>query len=151
MLERADNSEDIDCILLSGVGDFFSAGADLKDISILQVPLDYNDEDTDIQHSDIKNTDTSKLKELPVIRFMRKIIWFSKIICVAVNGPAIGIFATLLVHCDLCYASESAYLWTPFFRLGIAPEFGSSRMFPSLLGRSRATEMLMLGSFFFLL
>ena len=60
------------------------------------------------------------------------------------NGPAIGIAVTSLSHFDVVYMAEGGYLWTPFARAGLYPEFASSIMFPKLMGDHVAMEMLLL-------
>lgn len=77
--------------------------------------------------------------------FMYAVLGFSKLLVACVHGPALGIGATLLAHCDYVIASPGAYLETPFARLGLVPEFCSSVTFPRLFGRQRATAVLMLG------
>lgn len=89
-------------LVMTGTGSYFSSGADLKGTSML------NDDGTD--------RDTLSI---PPGRFMMSMITFPKILCAAVNGPAIGIGVTLLLHCDLCYCSETATLWAPFTRLAL--------------------------------
>ena len=59
------------------------------------------------------------------------------------NGPGIGVGATILLHCDLVYAVPSAYFLTPFVNLAIVPEFGSSLLLPRAIGTKRAMEMLL--------
>jgi len=68
-----------------------------------------------------------------------------KPIIASVDGPAIGIGATLLFHCALVCASHSARFQTPFTDLGVCPEFASSETFPAVLGSHRAAQMLLLG------
>jgi enoyl-CoA hydratase/carnithine racemase len=77
--------------------------------------------------------------------FMYAVLAFSKLLVACVHGPALGIGATLLAHCDYVIASPHAYLETPFAFLGLVPEFCSSVTFPRLFGRQRATAVLMLG------
>ncbi|CAI6007784.1 unnamed protein product [Closterium sp. NIES-65] len=79
----------------------------------------------------------------PVGQFMRGVLRFSKILVAAVNGPAIGIGVTLLPHCDLVFAADSATFWVPFLRIALVPEFGSSVTLPQLLGRPLANDLLL--------
>lgn len=140
-------------LVMTGTGSYFSSGADLNSTSM--VKDDGSDRDT---------------LNMPPGRFMMSIIEFPKILCAAVNGPAIGIGVTLLLHCDLCYCSETATLWAPFTRLALGehyrwtsltrklsllcltttlgvqvPELCSSATFVESMGLSKANEMLLLG------
>ncbi|EQC25439.1 hypothetical protein SDRG_16705 [Saprolegnia diclina VS20] len=106
-------------IVLTGAGDYFTSGMDL----------------------------TSMPTEVPsrsaTRRFMNRLIECPKILVAAVNGHAVGIGVTLLTHCDVVFAVETATFWTPFMRVGIVPEFGSSYLFPKILGPMLANDMLL--------
>ena len=63
----------------------------------------------------------------------------------AVRGPAAGIGCSLALAADFCIASETAYFLQAFVNIGLVPDGGASWMLPRLIGRARATEMMLLG------
>ena len=63
----------------------------------------------------------------------------------AVRGPAAGIGCSLALAADFCVASETAYFLQAFVNIGLVPDGGASWMLPRLVGRARATAMMMLG------
>jgi len=63
----------------------------------------------------------------------------------AVRGPAAGIGCSLALASDFCVASETAYFLQAFVNIGLVPDGGASWMLPRLIGKARATEMMMLG------
>jgi len=71
----------------------------------------------------------------PASVFMRSLERFPKLVVAAVNGPAVGIAGTLLLHVDITYATPHATIWTPFFRMAIVPEYASSSMLPLIVVR----------------
>jgi enoyl-CoA hydratase/carnithine racemase len=84
-------------------------------------------------------------QDSPVFKFLHGISSFPKPIIAAVNGPAVGIGTTLLLHCDLVYAGDNAAFSMPFVNLGLCPEAASSLLVPQLMGYHRAAEALLLG------
>lgn len=112
-------------ILIKGQPDVFSAGNDLQDF--LNIDLESN------------------LADSPILAFMRAMTGAEKPIVAAVNGLAIGIGTTLLMHCDLVYAGASTRFQLPFVPLGLCPEFGSTLLLPRMAGYQRAAELLLLG------
>lgn len=125
ILENNHNPE-VRALLLTGGGDCFTSGNDLLDFM--------NEPDIHSQH--------------PVVRFMRALQESVKPVVASVRGPAIGIGTTMLLHCDLVYAAESARLQLPFVNLGLCPEYASSYLLPRLMGHLCASELLLLGETF---
>ena len=120
---EAEGDAGVRVILFHGEREVFTAGNDLGDF-IRRPP---QGEDT------------------PVFRFVRTVSRAAKPLVAAVNGPAIGIGTTLLLHCDLVYAGEDARFQLPFTKLGLVPEFASSYLLPLVAGWQRAAELLLLG------
>lgn len=125
-LKAAQEDDNTFAVVLTGAGSHFCSGQDLKDV-------------------DIQQRRAVSSHSLPVGRFMDAILAFSKLLIAAVNGPAVGIGATLLAHCDYVIASPAADVWTPFSSLGVVPEFGSSVTLPLLCGRRAAADLLIFG------
>ena len=119
-IERADADPDIRVITLTGSGDSFCAGNDLN--SFLSDP----------------GSDAAA-------RFIQAIAAAQTPIVAAVNGVAVGVGVTMLLHCELVYAAADAKFNFAFIDLGLLPEAGSSYLLPRMLGYGRAAELLMLG------
>uniref|UniRef100_A0A674NMI3 Chromodomain Y like 2 n=1 Tax=Takifugu rubripes TaxID=31033 RepID=A0A674NMI3_TAKRU len=77
--------------------------------------------------------------------FVSAFIHFKKPIVVAINGPALGLGASILPLCDVVWASEKAWFQTPCAALHLTPSGCSSYMFPQILGVALANEMLFCG------
>jgi enoyl-CoA hydratase/carnithine racemase len=125
-LQQAAESEEVRVVLITGAGGVFTAGNDLLDFQN-NPPSDENS---------------------PVFRFLVTLFEFAKPIIAAVDGPAVGIGTTMLLHCDLVYASDRATFSMPFTKLGLVPEAASSLLLPRIMGHQRAAELLMFGDTF---
>lgn len=84
----------------------------------------------------------------PVINFLKALVANDKPLVAGVDGGAIGIGTTMILHCDYAVASERAVFATPFVDLALVPEAGSSLIVPELMGHRLAFEMLVMGARF---
>ena len=125
-LQRADADPAIRVVLLCGCGDCFTSGNDIADF--VNFPPTGPDS--------------------PVLRFLNAMTLAATPIVAAVNGAAIGVGTTLLLHCDLVYAADTALFQMPFVSLGLCPEAGSTLLLPLLMGHQRAAELLLLSESF---
>ncbi len=127
-LENGNSDSEVRCHLVCGQPEVFTAGNDIGDF------LHY--------------AGKTGLAETPVVRFLRALVRNTKPIVASVDGIAIGVGTTLLMHCDMVFASPRAVLRAPFVDLGLVPEAGSSLLGPHLMGHARAFELLCLGHAF---
>ncbi|WP_342248997.1 enoyl-CoA hydratase-related protein [Sphingomonas sp. OTU376] len=80
-----------------------------------------------------------------VLRFLDRLATAPLPVVAAVQGQAIGIGTTMLLHCDIVIVADTARLSVPFVKLGLVPEAASSRLLPARIGHARAFEMFALG------
>lgn len=123
-LDEFEADDSLHVFVLTGHGDYFTSGADVKETAAI-----------------LGDGSVRPPSQSPSHTFMHKMLDCKKLLVAAVNGPAIGIGVTLLMHCDLVYAADSATFWTPFLRIGVVPEFASSYTFPHLLGPTVANNL----------
>ena len=84
----------------------------------------------------------------PVLDFLRALVANEKPLVAGVDGAAIGIGTTMILHCDYALASNRSVFATPFVDLGLVPEAASSLIVPQLMGNRLAFEMLAMGAKF---
>ena len=80
-----------------------------------------------------------------VIRFLHALAYCERPLVAAVDGLAIGVGTTMLLHCDYVVASRGSRFATPFVGLGLVPEAASSLLAPRLMGPRRAFALLVMG------
>jgi 2-(1,2-epoxy-1,2-dihydrophenyl)acetyl-CoA isomerase len=117
-------------VLITGAGRGFSSGADLK---------------AGFEAADDGMPDIAKeLNDLyhPIMVGLRRL---EKPVVAAVNGPAVGIGASLAFACDLVLAGESAYFGLAFVNIGLMPDGGSTLFVPAAVGKARAFQLALLG------
>ena len=123
-LDEAAADDTVTVCVITGAGDAFSAGQDLKALARAK------DNPEEAQGFD---------------PFARTLAAFDKPLIAAVNGVAVGIGVTLLLHCDLVLASDTARFKLPFTALGLAPEVASSLLLPAAIGPQAAAYYLLTG------
>lgn len=119
--------DDLNALLIDAEGRAFTAGNDIKD---------FRDADPESR----KDGQIS-----PAMEFIHRLMVLDKPVIMAVHGNATGIGTTMLLHCDLVIAANSARFYTAFINLGLVPEAGSSLLLPALLGRQNASRLLIAG------
>lgn len=112
-------------IVLRGEGDMFTAGNDVGEFAMMATG--------------------SFNTERHVSRFVEAIARSTKPVVAAVQGRAVGIGTTMLLHCDFVVLAEDAQLSTPFVSLALVPEAASTLLMPLRVGYARAYEMFALG------
>jgi 2-(1,2-epoxy-1,2-dihydrophenyl)acetyl-CoA isomerase len=119
-------------VLITGAGRGFSSGADLKEGGAGNVGDD-GLPDVRKRLNEVYHPILLGLREMP------------KPVVAAVNGPAVGIGASLAFACDLIVASSSAYFNLAFVNIGLMPDGGSTAFVPAAVGKARAFQMALLG------
>ena len=124
-LVKAEADTSVRVILFQGDGDSFTAGNDLADFAS--------------QARGENSVDS------PAHRFIEIVSKVTKPLVAAVQGNAVGVGTTMLLHCDLVYLADNARLITPFVNLALVPEAASSWLLPLRIGHARAYAMFALG------
>jgi len=112
-------------IVLRGEGDMFTAGNDVGEFAAMAAGAARGGQN--------------------VSRFVQTIARATRPLVAAVQGRAVGIGTTMLLHCDFVVLAENALLSTPFVNLALVPEAASTLLMPLRIGYARAYEMFALG------
>jgi enoyl-CoA hydratase/carnithine racemase len=113
-------------VVLTGAGGAFTAGNDLGDM-LANPPVG---------------------DDPPPVRFLSALHALGAVLVAAVDGPAIGVGTTVLLHCDLVYATARSTFRLPFVDLGLVPEAASTLLLPRLVGHQRAADLMLFGERF---
>jgi len=125
-LQSADASPDCHIIVLEGAGGTFTAGNDLADL-----------------------VGNEQLQLMECVKgIFTAVANLKKVLIAVVEGVAVGIGTTILLHCDLVVASSKTKFRVPFVNLGVGPEGASSVLLPRAIGQKMAREVLLTGRFF---
>lgn len=134
-LEGAEADSAVRAVVLRSEGDTYTAGNDLADFA----------EQSAGRADDSSTSSASTSEEKPVQRYIRALVDSSTPIIAAVQGKAVGIGTTMLLHCDYVLLTDDAQLSTPFVNLALVPEAASSRLLTQRIGHVRAFGMFALG------
>ena len=118
-LRSADADPKVRVIRITGTGDAFTSGNDVSSFV----------------------GGKSEPGQRPPDHFLNALATLNKPLIAAVNGFAVGVGATMLLHCDLVYASRSATFSFPFVDLGLFPEAGATMLLPLVCGHQKAMEL----------
>eukprot|EP01037_Dinobryon_pediforme_P013404 gene13404-13518_t len=120
------DAQELAAVIISGTGGHFTSGNDIADFLAFSGEM--------IDH--------------PASQFILALAQCKTPLIAAVDGVAIGIGTTLLLHCDFVYATAQAIFRMPFTDLGLVPEAGASLLIPARFGHAKAAEWLLLGDGF---
>jgi len=126
-INTAQSNPDIRCLILTGRAGVFTVGVDISDF-----------------------LDAAKAEPDPVtprgpLVFLQSLVKNKKPLIASVDGAAVGIGATMVLHCDYVLAGATASFSCPFVQFGLVPEGASSLLLPRMAGHQRAFAMLVMG------
>ncbi len=127
-IDGANDDRDVRCVLIQANGDMFTAGNDLADFAAV------NAGDPEAKKAQAEGN--------PLLTALGRA---KTPLVAAVQGRAVGVGVTMLLHCDLVFVAEDALLTTPFVNLALLPEAASSILLPARIGHARAFSMFVLG------
>jgi enoyl-CoA hydratase/carnithine racemase len=124
-IESAPQNPSTRCVLIAGAPTAFCAGNDIGDFVSMAMG--------------------SGALGAPILRFLYALARCEMPLIAAVQGNAVGVGTTMLMHCDHVVAASNARFATPFVGLGLVPEAASSLLAPRLMGQARAFSLLVMG------
>jgi enoyl-CoA hydratase/carnithine racemase len=124
-IEDAPKNPTLRCLLIAGAPNGFCAGNDIGDF--------------------IKMATGEGALGAPILRFLHALARCEMPLVAAVQGNAVGVGTTMLMHCDHVVAANNARFSTPFVGLGLVPEAASSLLAPRIMGQTRAFSLLVMG------
>jgi enoyl-CoA hydratase/carnithine racemase len=133
--DRADADDEVRAVIVTGAGRGFCAGADLAGGG------------QTFDHTERESAPGSVPRDNGG-RFVLRVFASTKPVIAAINGPAVGVGATMTLPMDVRLAAEDARMGFVFARRGIVPEACSSWFLPRVVGISRAMEWVATGRVF---
>jgi len=120
--------EGVDVIVLTGAGRAFCAGGDLAEVK-----------------QNLDGGNWNYLKRETAKRIIFSLLELEKPIIARINGPCMGLGATLALFCDLIYMADDTFIGDPHVCAGVVAGDGAAIIWPQLIGYARAKEYLMTG------
>ena len=128
LFNAVSSERDVNVLVLSGAGRAFSAGGDIEQ---MQRAID----DPELFLADMQNAK----------RLVFSILDCPKPIIAKINGPAVGLGATIALFCDLAIATKQAKIADPHVSVGYVAGDGGAVIWPQLVGYMKAKEYLLTG------
>ncbi|MGX9936529.1 enoyl-CoA hydratase/isomerase family protein [Advenella kashmirensis] len=126
------NDHDVNAVLLTGAGKYFSVGGNIKAMQDSKPGADV------VREGEMLQPTTGR-------RILQALLDCDKPIICAINGDCIGLAATVALFCDITVASETARIADPHVKVGLVAGDGGAVIWPMLVGPNRAKEFLMRG------
>jgi enoyl-CoA hydratase len=123
---RDDTGSDV--VVITGAGRAFSAGGDIAGMARV------------IEKPELFDTEAEEAKAL-----IFTLLEIEKPVIARINGPAVGLGATIALFCDVTFAAESAQIGDPHVSIGLVAGDGGAIIWPALVGLHRAKEFLFTG------
>lgn len=125
VLDEVEKNDEVRVILIHGEGRFFSAGADIKEFTVIKSSTEFSELAANGQ------------------QLFERMENFDKPIIAAIHGAALGGGLELAMGCHLRLVSETAKLGLPELQLGLIPGFAGTQRLARYVGGARAAEMLL--------
>ena len=126
-INSAQSNPDVRCLILAGRSGVFTAGDDVGDF---------------VEEATAKR---DQARPRNSVAFVRSLITNRKPIIAAVDGIAVGMGVTMVLHCDYVIAATTASFKSPFIQYGLVPEGASSLLLPRMAGHQHAFSLLVMG------
>jgi 2-(1,2-epoxy-1,2-dihydrophenyl)acetyl-CoA isomerase len=130
LLQQAEESKNVRCVVITGAGKAFCAGGDIASMAEMQ---DKNDGSVIPQRMKIGSQ---------VVNLIRTM---AKPVIAAINGAAAGAGINLALACDMRFAAESARFSESFVKIALVPDWGGTYLLTQLVGTAKAMELMMTG------
>lgn len=125
-MTRAEEDSGVRVVLFQGAGDTYTAGSDIAEFAAVA-------------------SGATPSRNFGASTFLMALANATKPFVAAVQGRAVGVGTTMLLHCDVVVVADDAALTTPFVNLALVPEAASSWLLPARVGYARAFAMFALG------